>query len=117
MLDMVHDLDHGVVASTALTIALHNKHIPLPPFRIIDLINHINPRIQEILSVHDVIEPRVDFDMCWEVDDLDVDLFEVGVGGGVGVVEVEGVGDVGVEHLGQGQLVLAEYVQLAVGVD
>lgn len=112
MLDMVHYLDHGVVASTALTIALHNKYITLPPFGVIDLIDHSHPRIQEILGVHDVIKPWVDFDVGWEVDDFDVDLFEVGVGGGVGVVEVEGVGDVGVEHLGEGELVLADNVQV-----
>jgi hypothetical protein len=114
---MIHHLDNGINPATAITVTLHNHDIPLPPGRVIDLIDPIKPRIQQLPRIHDIIQPGVDCDIGWEVDDFDVDLLEVGAGSGVGVLDVEGVGDVGVEDFGQGLFVLAENVQQLVRVD
>ena len=114
---MIHNPNNRIYPPTAITVTLHNHDIPLPPGRVIDLIDPIKPRIQQLPRIHDIIQPGVDCDIGWEVDDFDVDLLEVGTGDGVGVLDVEGVGDVGVEDFGQGLFVLAENVKVAVGVD
>ncbi len=100
VLNMIHHLNDRILAPTAITIPLHHNHIALPPRGVINLIHSIIPRIQQIPCVHDIIQPGVDSDIGGEVDDFDVDLLEVGAGDGVGVLDVEGVGDVWVEDLG-----------------
>lgn len=116
MLNMIHNLNHGILSPTTITIPFHHHNIPLPPRRVINLIHPVVTGIQQVLGIHDIIEPGVDRDISGQVDDLDVDLLEVGAGGGVGVLDVEGVGDVGVEDLGQGLLVLTIDLQLLISI-
>lgn len=115
MLDVVKYFDDRVLASAAFTVTLHNQNIPFPPRRVVDLIDMVRPRIEQILSVHDIIKPGVDFDIGWQVDDFDVNLLQVGPGRGVRVIQVKRVRNVGVEYFGKRLFILPEDVQLVVG--
>ena len=115
MLDVVKHFDDRILASAAFTVTLHNQNVTLPPRRVVDLIDMVRPRIEQILSVHDIIKPGVDFDIGWQVDNFDVDLLQVGPGRGIRIVQVKRVGNIGVEYFGERLFILPEDVQLVVG--
>lgn len=114
---MVHYFYYCFLTSTVFTIGLYSDDIALPPDGVIDLIDSVLPAVKKVFCVHYIVQYGVYFYVGRKVDNFDVDLLKIGSGGWVGVVDVEGVGDVGVEDLGSGLLVLSEDVELVIGVD
>lgn len=77
---MVQHLNRRILTATVITVAINSQHVTFPPLRVVDLIDPVRTRVQQVLSVHDIVQLWVDLDVGWQVDDLDRDLLQVRTG-------------------------------------
>jgi hypothetical protein len=100
------------LGSAVMAGRLYIEHISFIPVSVVDLVELVGARVEQVLSVHDVPQEGVYLYVGGQIDYLHLDYLELGSIEEVEVLKVEFIVHLRVYYLSFGELVLPEEPQL-----
>lgn len=116
MLNMIHYFNDWIIASTILAISINSDNISFPPNWVIDLVDNIIATVKKFSGIHDIVKPRINFNISWKVNNFDIDLFKVSTRWWIGVIDVKWIRNVWIEDLCSRLLVLTENMKFMIRI-